>query len=138
MIIFYLKNKYSGDYEAKFVPEANDRFEGTIYEGTCWSEGETLEWCFFAHVFAKWDGCTHWWFYGEDYENGKKEANGYYHICSSLEQFIINMCFAWRLARDFHLKNHSVGLSDEINGEYDLDIVGKMLENYEIVQKEEV
>lgn len=42
------------------------------------SEGD-----FIANVYFKWDCCTHWYFYGEDYEDNRDNMNAYYHLCGT-------------------------------------------------------
>ena len=38
---------------------------------------------FLAHAYIKWDGCTHWNFYGEDSKGEQEKADSYYHLCGS-------------------------------------------------------
>lgn len=40
---------------------------------------------FIASAYIKWDGCTHWYFYGEDYY--ESEVDSYYHLCGSFYIF---------------------------------------------------
>ena len=47
-----------------------------------WEEnGKPNETGFFADVTVKWDGCSHFYFYGEDYTKENEEKDSYYHIC---------------------------------------------------------
>ena len=43
----------------------------------------------FAQVAIKWDGCSHFWFAGEDSENEEEPENdSYYHVCGISDYFI--------------------------------------------------
>jgi len=43
----------------------------------------------FAQVAVKWDGCSHFWFTGEDSENEEEpEKDSYYHVCGISDYFI--------------------------------------------------
>lgn len=134
---FYLKGK-DGYIYCKFEPKSDEYFEGTAYDCVSWScpDKKPAEWLFHSEVSCKWDGCSHWWFFGENYNgNYEESADGYYHICSQFESFITTMCFVWRLARDFLRKKHPE-LREDIDEEFNLKIVDMMLENYEIIQEE--
>lgn len=56
--------------------------EGDIQIVTAWNATDSVPYqtSYFANVFAKWDGCSHFYFYGGDYDNDK-EKDSYYHIC---------------------------------------------------------
>ena len=142
MKVFYLKDKENGYIVNKFEMEVDYIFQGVAYDCVEWN-GETkepLEWQFHSEVYSKWDGCSHWWFKGEDYNKYLGKCNhdntdSYYHICSSFNGFIITMCFIWKLAGNYY-KNKYKELSDSISEEYDLDIVDYMLKDFEILEKE--
>ena len=59
-----------------------------IYKAVSWdidSFHNIYEKKFIAEVHWKWDFCTHWRFYGEDYDKSlgdEAEKDSYYHICS--------------------------------------------------------
>ena len=60
----------------------------------------------FADVSFKWDGCTHWRFNGEDFEDDKN-ASGYYHICGAqnfIEHLVIN-CFIWKAISEVYIRH---------------------------------
>lgn len=91
---------------------------------------EVSNWEFVAHVSLKWDSCTHWYFYGEDYDGEyPKHIDAYYHLCGS-EYFlkhIIIMCFGWKVGQ---LINHDEDwYIDEPKIEKIVDLV---LEDFEI------
>lgn len=48
-----------------------------------WGEDEHIvETRFYLNGTIKWDGCSHIWFRGEDYQEGKKSSqDSYYHLC---------------------------------------------------------
>lgn len=56
---------------------------------------------FFSNVFCKWDACTHWRFYGEDFEkeDPKETISNYYHICGAdtLVNHVRCMLFIWNV-----------------------------------------
>lgn len=91
---------------------------------------------FVAHVYARFDGCTHWWFRGEDYEPGTDEGfDSYYHICGEycLLSKMIQMAFIWEVAA----QQHSEWRGEFYDGEYRLDEVRKLLlSDYEITTEE--
>jgi len=59
-----------------------------VWEANSWNidTNEVYEKSFVAQVLWKWDNCTHWSFYGMDYDPDIKdsEKDSYYHICGSL------------------------------------------------------
>ena len=55
---------------------------GIVHIANSWEEnGKPYETEFFADVIVKWDGCSHFYFYGEDYTKENEEKDSYYHIC---------------------------------------------------------
>jgi len=57
-----------------------------IYRADSWIDNTISKKHFIASVYYKWDMCTHWNFYGMDYdvENKEEDINpAYYHICGS-------------------------------------------------------
>ena len=67
--------------------EQNKNYElsisGTIKQTVSWNDdGSPYETEFFADISVKWDGCSHFWFYGQDCgDKTDNEIDGYYHIC---------------------------------------------------------
>ena len=140
MKVFYLKNK-EGYIISKFEM-TSDYFEGIASNCVEWDAKtkEPLEWQFHSEVYAKWDGCSHWWFKGEDYNSKLDNYNhngtdSYYHICSSFNDFIRTMCFIWKLAGNYH-KSKNKEVNDLTLEEYDLNIIDYMLKDYEILEEE--
>lgn len=133
---YYLKDN-NDMVIAKFEQPKDDIFSGITYMCESWDgkTNEPLEWSFHSEVYAKWDGCSHWWFRGEDYnlETEEKEES-YYHICSSFQTFILIMCFVWKIAGEYHkedlTKRHI--LSSLTTEEYDLELIDYMLKDYKI------
>lgn len=59
-----------------------------LYRAVSWNneDNSISEKYFVASVYFKWDWCTHWNFYGMDYDPEDKDEDinpGYYHICGS-------------------------------------------------------
>lgn len=109
---YYLKDK-EGLIGYKFVVDSDDfSLSGTCYETYSWDiHGTPFEYSFVANVYCKWDACTHWYFYGEDYnpdaELDEKEQDAYYHLCGgySFMGHITAMCFVWKLAEQIISKD---------------------------------
>src|SRR5690606_5864663 len=73
---------------------------GTVKRVFSWEiGGEPLEDELFAELSVKWDGCSHFWFYGEDYKKELNNKDGYYHICgiSDYLGFLRTMHFAYEI-----------------------------------------
>lgn len=64
-------------------------------------DNEICELSFVANGYIKFDGCSHFNFYGQDFKN-KETTNpdSYYHLCGfdSMRGFIRNISFMWELA----------------------------------------
>lgn len=149
---YYLEGK-DGRIFSKFEATDVDRcLDGNCYIATTWTDysmRDVLEWDFFADVYCKFDGCTHWYFNGEDYdpESDKRthdnEINAYYHICGPerFNEHIMNMCFVWKLAEMVLKKSYDDSRYSEcIDDHYDVNdftgkLVNKMLEGYTITVK---
>jgi len=101
--------------EIIFVPVDEENFKnslhGILLEVTSWSSNDLKNYTipsdtdFIANIYIKWDGCSHWSFYGEDYMNDKEhedDVDGYYHICGfdSYVKFMRSMVFGYQLAID--------------------------------------
>lgn len=140
--IFYLKDP-TGEITHKFVIDEDSRFSlvGKCYEAYSWSmSGEPFEYHFSADVYCKWDSCTHWYFYGEDYDpETEYEKDSYYHLCGgySFMNHITAMCFVWKLSEQLISSNRPK--DTYTNGAYyDHERIKKListvLEGYEIVK----
>lgn len=57
--------------------------EGKIHSIHSWDSNKNpTDKSFFADAYVKWDACSHFNFYGEDYkEDAQEEKDSYYHIC---------------------------------------------------------
>lgn len=137
--IWYLKDD-DGQIGYKFVVE-NDDFNliGKCYEVWSWYvDGTPCEYGFVADAYCKWDACTHWNFYGENYDPEiTQKPDSYYHLCGgySFMGHIIAMCFVWKLAEQIISENSSGYVNDEY---YDHERIKQLIElvlnGYEIVK----
>ena len=88
-----------------------------------------------ADVYARFDGCTHWWFRGEDYAEGVTKPDSYYHICGPecLRHMMACMAFIWEVAAREHAKWRKDCYDDfeKLNNIKDF-----ILADYEIVEEE--
>ena len=90
---------------------------------------------FVANVYFKWDWCTHWNFYGMDYdpENKDNDINpAYYHICGSffMERWMVMFAFV----RTVMLEVLGDRTNDYLDSDKELD---KMLLKDYTIRKEE-
>ena len=148
--VYYLKNKDDRMITHKFEVNSDDfHLDGQCYEVISWEANDKpYEYSFVAGVYCKWDACTHWYFYGEDYKPDAKiderEQDSYYHLCGgySFMRHITAMCFVWKLAEQiiakdpWTIKHGNVKYThDEY---YDHERITKMidvvLDGYEIVK----
>lgn len=101
--------------EIIFVPVREEEFihslNGILLEATSWRSDNLKDYEipsdteFIASIYIKWDGCSHWRFYGQDYMNDEEhedDKDPYYHICGfdSYIKFMRSMVFAYQLAID--------------------------------------
>ncbi len=103
---------------------------GTIKRTISWSiDKEPLEDEFFAELSVKWDGCSHFWFYGEDYIKEFNNKDGYYHICGigGYFNFLRTMHFAYEVMVD-HVGINKIDEREELE---DLRKLG-LLDGYTI------
>lgn len=136
---WYLKDK-NGEVVAKFEQEDDEYgFAGELYTCFSWDAdtGLPFEYGFHSHVMCKWDGCTHWYFDGEDVG----DVNHYYHLhADGLEMFFAEMSFVWQLAEkhwiEFAVSHGETQfcLSEDIKKEYKSDLVDYILKDYEITE----
>lgn len=118
--IFEVEIKMLEDYYCDF----------TIYEATSWEcdNSDIYQKKFIANVHWKWDFCTHWNFYGEDYlTDGDNDS--YYHICGDHSNWIRMFAFIRKLM-------YSI-LGDEQNwySDKDKELDEVVLKDYEIMEK---
>lgn len=148
--IFYLKDP-TGQITHKFVIDEDSYFSlmGKCYEAYSWSmSGKPLEYHFVTDVYCKWDSCTHWYFYGEDYDpDTEYEKDSYYHLCGgySFMNHITAMCFVWKLAEQLITKyrskdNYKYSRNYTNGAYYDHErirrLISTVLDGYEIVKGE--
>ena len=104
---YWLKNITDDSYEYpifKVEIEKSEKYycDFIIYKAVSWGidNNEIYEKNFIAKVHWKWDFCTHWWFYGEDYNeclDDEAEKDSYYHICSDHSDYIRMFAFVRKL-----------------------------------------
>lgn len=89
---------------------------------------------FIADIYAKWDSCTHWWFLGEDHDDGETK-DAYYHICGPdcLRNMFLCMVFAWEICKRINMDrcdDKDPQLASMIDSEYkDSDKINKMIDH---------
>lgn len=131
---YYLKDN-SGYDVAKLVIEENKPdsiLDANVYKATTWDRKKAIEWLYYSGLYAKWDGCTHWYFRGEDYETDS-EVDGYYHLCGfgNMMTHIIIMCFSWKVAGEW-LCMRKAGSVDYTRKEYYDRRIEHILKDYKI------
>lgn len=98
MRIFWLVNKADGMVEAVFNVDTVEH-TGVCKRGRAWEIDHPVpfEWELVAEIYFRFDGCTHWHFWGEDWEGTEETADSYYHICGStcLLSMMRYMAFVW-------------------------------------------
>ena len=105
---YVLRDTQSGLIRSKFEISVRCEayIEGICYAAIAWSgfgkKTTPIEWEFVADTYCKADACTHWYFFGEDYDpESKSEDNGcsYYHLCGGycFMNHLTSMCFVWKL-----------------------------------------
>lgn len=96
---------------------------GIISLATSWSLSDsTYGEEFFAHCNIKWDGCSHFWYYGQDFPYDE-EIYPYYHECGLdyyYKQFVAKL-FAFEVAKYYmkddakHMDNDLYNTIDRVN-----------------------
>lgn len=122
----------SGDITHWFEVTNDDR----CLMGNCYYENGD----FVADIYCKWDACTHWRFYGEDYYEGISDIDPYYHLCGgySFMNYITAMCFVWKLSELIIASNFTD--SNKVHESYNdheriTKLVDSVLEGHEIVKR---
>lgn len=101
---YYLKDE-DGYIVSKIELLEKDFFVAKVYECYEWDMNKNpINWDFHSEVIIKYDACSSWNFYGENYESEKDEINGYYHLCDSPHTFVIIMSFVWKVAKKYYLE----------------------------------
>ena len=104
-----------------------------IYKPTSWEcdNSDIYEKKFIAEVYWKWDFCTHWWFYGEDYDKSlgdEAEKDSYYHICSDHSDYIRMFAFIRKLMYSL------LGDEQDWYNDKDKELDELVLKGFEIVE----
>lgn len=102
---YILRDSKSGCIHSKFeiLTRCDAYIEGICYEAAGWEpNGTPVNWKFVAATYCRADACTHWRFFGENYDlDSRAEDNGcsYYHLCGgySFMDHLTSMCFVWKL-----------------------------------------
>ena len=106
----------------------------TIYQANGWSIDyeDIYDKSFVSEVHFKADFCTHWWFYGEDYDEecDRDVKDSYYHICSRITDWQIMFSFVRKLMYQL-LGDKQNWYTDE-----DKEIDNFLLKNYSIIKRE--
>lgn len=87
---------------------------GIISLVTSWSLDGTYGEEFLARCGIKWDGCSHFWYYGQDYPYDE-EVYPYYHECGLNEyykQFVAKL-FAFEVAKHY-MKDNAKHMDDDL------------------------
>ena len=92
--------------------QTDNYMTGYCYSNWAWEADDKKTgcgWSFFADVYCKWSGCTHWYFNGEDYSHEfVDDVDAYYHICGNqcFLQHVRLMCFIWKLAEEILVESY--------------------------------
>lgn len=130
---FWLVNKADGRVVSFFNVDTECR-SGICKQGVAWEKDHPVpfEWELVAEVGFRFDGCTHWWFRGEDWEGTKETEDGYYHICGAgcMLDMMRDMAFVWtvcgKLQKEWH-ENEFYRDNEKLNC-----LIESALEGYEI------
>ena len=148
---YYLKDKDDGMIHSKI--EATNiigHLDGKCYSAKSWCSNaiDVFDWYFVGDVYCKFDGCTHWYFNGEDYDPElNAENDSYYQICGPecYTEHIRNMCFIWKVAEMVISDSHEGNLIPDamyremIQENYEMNgftgkLVDMMLEGFTITK----
>jgi len=116
---FYLvddKDYIIARYEFDVVE--NHWLQGKIYSVIAWDDDGICDEEFFAEMIIKWDECSHWNFYGEDYDPNIENSNdSYYHICGnySYNNFLNIIIGAYNIAKEHYDKYNSNDMFEGID-----------------------
>lgn len=143
--IYYLKRKSDDTVIARLEITGEDFAHVNADCSICYSwstENEPLEYSYFASVYCKHDGCTHWWFRGEDYVKDKN-LDGYYHLCGSwcFVEHIRVMCFIWKAVEHIMREleppcDYHVGPTDYFDTDDVKNLVETMLDGHYIERRD--
>lgn len=106
---------------------------GTLYYCVGWvKDKEPVDYQFVCNLCIKWDGCSHFYFNGEEY-NGTEEVDGYYHLCGGdiIFEFLVGIAFVVKLANDC-----IPGVKPDLAGFHHV-LNTNLLDNFKIIKMEE-
>lgn len=112
--------------------------EGACYAAVCWTPDKMpIDWAFVADTYCKADACTHWYFFGDDYDpESKSEDNGcsYYHLCGgySFMDHLTSMCFVWKLMEMLLGENRNYVADSYYDHERIKQVINLVLDGYVI------
>jgi hypothetical protein len=92
-------------------------FGGFITLPISWNmDGETSEEEFLVTFSIKWDGCSHFWYEGQDYLNNDEDS--YYHECGLNDYYkhFVAKLFAFEVAK-YYMKNHVENIEDNMDND---------------------
>ena len=117
-----------------------DYFDGYLVMHEAWAT-ETKEVCpddnlFFADFTVKPDGCSHFYFHGQDWDYKKADqdsADSYYHICGAFwyERHMVFMWFIYQCAKTFY---NEIGLFYDMENPT-LDKISEFFTDYKIEER---
>lgn len=96
------------------IEEYSHALGGMISIPTSWSVDGSYGEEFLASFSIKWDGCSHFWYYGQDFPYDE-EIYPYYHECGLNEyykQFVAKL-FAFEVAKH-HMKDNAKHMDDDL------------------------
>lgn len=123
-------------HELKVDEQSNEYYlSGNVYRimgenisigGKPVPEEDMYDYEFVAGFSIKWDMCSHWYYYGEDYNNG--DCDSYYHLCgaSSYIEFMQAIAFATEVAK------MNLELTDDMKKEFNAITKLNLLEDCRI------
>lgn len=133
----------SRGYVVSWIEFTDDYCTGVCYEPFSWNPDKPgdhrhCESSYVCDFYCKPDGCTHWWFRGEDYDSKiTKEFDSYYHLCGTdtFMQHIRSMCFVWKVAAMVGIKDdnkYKTYIAENYFNHQINELIKLMLTGYEI------
>lgn len=145
---YILRETQSGFIHSKFevLFRCEAYIEGACYVAIAWEASDKkipAEWEFVADTYCKTDACTHWHFYGEDYDpESKSEDNGcsYYHLCGgySFMNHLTSMCFVWKLMEMLLGETRDYATDSYYDHERIKQVINLVLDGYVIEKVDDV
>lgn len=143
---YILRDTQSGFIHSKYEVSVRHEayIEGVCYAAAGWeSDGTPVNWEFVADTYCKADACTHWYFFGEDYDpESKAEDNGcfYYHLCGgySFMNHLTSMCFVWKLMATLLGETRGYATDSYYDHERIKQVINLVLDGYAIEKVDDV